>query len=115
MPPSPTDLPPPVQLRLATGGPEPSAAALTESGLRLMELRDASRYLLDVAERRVDLDAGTIGRLRDALNTLSALAPLPGRLGYLARRLNQDPIAKGYDDIVDELAFAVHLADRARP
>jgi hypothetical protein len=107
--PSLPDRPRAVQLRLDTDEePVDHTAALTNTALHLLAIRGACQFLLDIAERRVALDDDTIESLRDALNTLDAAGPLPGRLGYLTRQVNSGPIGP-YDDMVDELAFAVHL------
>lgn len=113
MPPTrPNKPPPPVQLRFATGDPEPAAVdlALNKTGLHLLAIRDACQLLHDVAARRVTLDADTLDDLRHALNTLDAAGPLPGRLGYLTKQINTGPL-RDYDHLVDDLAFAVHLTD----
>jgi len=114
--PPPTNPPPPVQLRLPTGDPEPAAldAALNNAGLHLLAIQDACQLLHDIASRRVALDDDTFDELRQALNTLDASGPLPGRLGYLTKLLNTGHVG-GYDHLVDDLAFAVHLTDSATP
>ena len=113
--PSPAQRPRAVQLRLATDGePEDVTAALTKTALHLLAIQGACRFLLDIAERRVALDDETIDTLRNALNTLDAAGPLPGRLGYLTRQLNVGP-RRPYNDVVDDVAFAVHLEGQARP
>jgi hypothetical protein len=118
--PAPSAGPPPVQLRLATGDADYQAleTALNRTALHLLAIQDALEVVHAVADRRVTLDDDTVDRLRHALNTLDAAGPLPGRLGYLTRLLNTGPIGD-YDDIVNDLAFTVHLNDngvgRAEP
>jgi hypothetical protein len=113
--PSRADRPGAVQLRLATDDEaDDPTVALAMTALHLLAIQAAGRFLLDIAERRVALDERTIDSLRDALNTLDAAGPLPGRLGYLTRQLNIAPIGP-YSDIADDVAFAVHLEGQARP
>jgi hypothetical protein len=115
LPSSAPDNPGPVQLRLATGGDDAAiSAALTKTGLHLLAIQRALEVIHAVAEHRVALDADSVERLRHALNTLDAVGPLPGRLGYLTRLLNAGPVGD-YADVVDDLAFAVHLNDKATP
>lgn len=117
MPPaSPTNPPQPVQLRLTTGDPEPAdpAAALNRTARHLLAIQHACQLVHDVAYRHVLLDDETIDELRQALNTLDAAGPLPGRLGYLTKLLNTGAVGN-YRDVVDDLAFAVHLNESATP
>lgn len=109
----------PVQLRLATGidaGDDEHAAgaALAHTKDLLLCVHSALDSLYAFADRRVELDDDSVERLRRALTTLDAFAPLPGRLGYLTRLLNGGPVAD-YPAVVADLAFAVHLNDRTLP
>jgi hypothetical protein len=115
VPASAPESPGPVQLRLATGGGDTAISdALTKTGLHLLAIQRALEVIHAVAEHRVELDADSVERLRHALNTLDAVGPLPGRLGYLTRLLNAGPVGD-YAGIVDDLTFAVHLNDKATP